>query len=205
MEINSPTITKICEALTSAQGSMEKASKDSKNPHFKSSYADITSMIDASQKYLSENGISFTSSVVPIDGSFFLIGSLMHTSGEWIRTYIPLLMGKNDMQALGSSITYARRQALSSLCNIATEDDDGSKAKEEPKSFKRTESFATEEEISEIRSVISKISVIDSDFSETKVVEACRIQSLSKIPSSGVDSLLKNLNKKLEILNEKSS
>ena len=38
------------------------------------------------------------------------------------------MLGKNDMQALGSAITYARRYALVSMLGLEQDDDDGNKA-----------------------------------------------------------------------------
>ena len=50
---------------------------------------------------------------------------LVHESGESFVTAIPLVLGKNDMQGLGSAITYARRYGIMSLLNLPAEDDDG--------------------------------------------------------------------------------
>lgn len=49
-------------------------------------------------------------------------------SGETLETPMPLLLGKRDMQGLGSAITYARRYGLMALAGIAPEDDDGNAA-----------------------------------------------------------------------------
>ena len=39
-------------------------------------------------------------------------------------------MGKQDMQALGSALTYARRYGLAAMVGVAPEDDDGNAAVE---------------------------------------------------------------------------
>jgi hypothetical protein len=45
-----------------------------------------------------------------------------------IECKVPLILSKNDMQGLGSAITYARRYGLVSMLGIIQEDDDGNKA-----------------------------------------------------------------------------
>jgi hypothetical protein len=62
------------------------------------------------------------------DGAQILISMLTHSSGEWFRSVFHLrpqgTKMTNDMQALGSGITYLRRYALCSMLGIAQEDDD---------------------------------------------------------------------------------
>jgi CHASE2 domain-containing sensor protein len=52
---------------------------------------------------------------------------LMHSSGEWISNTLLLACKKQDPQAMGSAITYARRYAYQSVLGIPSEDDDGEK------------------------------------------------------------------------------
>ena len=75
-EISSPTIGKITEALSKAQGKIENAVKDSRNPFFKSSYADLSSVMAVTKEPLSSNGLSFTSSIVQDSGTNFLVCTL---------------------------------------------------------------------------------------------------------------------------------
>src|SRR5690606_13851005 len=58
--------------------------------------------------------------------SYYIRTVLGHSSGQWISSTFRLIVGKNDMQGLGSAITYARRYAISALVGVVdTEDDDG--------------------------------------------------------------------------------
>src|SRR5665213_2598353 len=124
-KISSDTIGSISEALAKAQGSMGMALKDSSNPFFKSKYADLASVQGACQKPLSENNLSFTFSLTIVDGVNIVVGTLSHVSGEWFRSYMPVVTQKLDMQSIGSGISYARRYVLSALCGVAVCDDDG--------------------------------------------------------------------------------
>lgn len=126
--INSANIELISEALSKAQGVMESAIKDSSNPFFKSKFSDLTSVISVAKKPLADNGLSITSSVIQAGGINFLVCTLCHNSGQWMRSYMPLITAKGDMQGLAASITYSRRYSMMALCNIACEDDDGNVA-----------------------------------------------------------------------------
>ena len=55
----SESIKELAIALCIAQGQMGGAVKDSSNPFFKSSYADLTSVIKAIKEPFAQNGLSF--------------------------------------------------------------------------------------------------------------------------------------------------
>ena len=120
----------IAAALAKAQMAMGKARKDTTNTHFKSKYADLTSVMDACMPALNENGIAVYQPVRVEGGTTFVDTVLLHSSGETLQCSLPLVVGKNDMQGLGSAITYARRYGLMCMAGIAPEDDDGNAAVE---------------------------------------------------------------------------
>ena len=123
------TFTKIATALLKAQRSMGNATKDSKNPFFKSSYADLNSIREAVMPSLNENGITVLQPTVYRDGKAFVHTVLMHESGECISSDTEIISGKqNDPQAAGSGISYARRYGLQSFLNVGAVDDDGESA-----------------------------------------------------------------------------
>ena len=125
----SETITKISTALLQAQKSLTFASKNSKNPHFKNTYADLSAVIDAVKPALNEAGIVFLQTPTPSDnGYLFLTTRLIHESGEWIEDTATCPLPKQDPQGYGSALTYARRYSLMAACGIAPEDDDGNSA-----------------------------------------------------------------------------
>lgn len=123
-----PQHPNIATALAYAQGEMGKALKQANNPHFKSRYADLASVMDACMPALSRNGIAVIQPVIENEFGRSVVTRFIHGSGECLECAIPLILGKNDMQGLGSAITYARRYGLMSLAGIAPEDDDGNAA-----------------------------------------------------------------------------
>lgn len=130
-QLMSESIGKLAEALSLAQAEFKPALKDSKNPFFKSNYADFSSVVDASRAALTKHGLAViqgTSVVEEIGGIFFLRTVLAHKSGEWIGSLYPLKPIKDDPQGMGSCITYAKRYAYAAICGVVTEDDDGEAA-----------------------------------------------------------------------------
>ncbi len=124
-------MSEIYKALSKAQSKMKGAVKDSTNPHFRSRYADLESVIDALKAPFAEGGLSYYQSVSE-DGQR-LVTTIAHESGETISGSVPLIIGKQDMQGVGSAITYARRYGLAALAGVSQTDDDGNAACESPK------------------------------------------------------------------------
>ena len=119
----------IIKALLEAQKEMGMAKKDSKNPFFKSSYADLNSIMEACMPALNKHGIVVMQPIVQVEGKSFVKTLLLHESGETMDSTIEIIYSKgNDAQAQGSGITYARRYGMQSFLNIGAEDDDGNKA-----------------------------------------------------------------------------
>ena len=127
----SESIAELSAALSKAQGAMQGAIKDSSNPFFKSSYADLASVWDACRKPLSDNGLSVvqTSDLLPEHPDMVCIETILcHASGQWIKGRLAVKPVKSDPQSVGSCITYLRRYSLQSIVGIAPEDDDGNAA-----------------------------------------------------------------------------
>ena len=124
----SESIKELATALNKAQDAMGGAVKDAKNPFFKSSYANLSSVVEAIKQPFADNGLSYSQFPLTEDGLAGVETILMHISGEWIESKLLLPTTKKDPQAAGSAITYARRYALQSLAGIPSEDDDGSMA-----------------------------------------------------------------------------
>ena len=126
-EWKSDQIDKLAGALAKAQSEIRGAAKKSKNPFFNSNYADLHTVIESCMPQLSKNGISVVQGTDfnRTDG-WFVTTMLMHSSGQWIKSSCKIILGpKQDIQALGSAITYGRRYGLSSIAGIGQSDDDG--------------------------------------------------------------------------------
>jgi hypothetical protein len=126
--MQSETVGALAGALAKAQGEMENATKNAKNPHFKSNYADLAEILNTARPVLARHGIAVIQSPSYEGGEVQLETTLMHTSGEWIRGIASAPATKQDPQGIGSAVTYLRRYSLAAFVGIAQEDDDGQAA-----------------------------------------------------------------------------
>lgn len=124
----------IYAALAAAQAEMTRAKKDSNNPHFRSKFADLASVQDACFPALNKHGFAVFQPLVKEEDGLAVQTILAHESGEMLQCSIPLILAANNMQGLGSAITYARRYGLFCMSGVAPDDDDGNEAsKQAPK------------------------------------------------------------------------
>lgn len=130
----SDTIIELAKALAKAQGQISPALKDSENPHFRSKYADLSSVWAACRKPLTDNGLSVVQMPVdaPTPGSVALTTLLLHSSGEYISSTVSAPLTKQDAQGIGSALTYLRRYALSAIIGVVADDDDDGNAASRP-------------------------------------------------------------------------
>lgn len=127
--IKSDSIGKIAPALLKAQKNMGNASKDAKNPFFKSNYANLNSVREVAHPALNDQGITVLQPTVNKDGRNYVETLLLHESGEFVGSETEIVCSKmNDAQSQGSAISYARRYGLQALMSIGAEDDDGNKS-----------------------------------------------------------------------------
>jgi len=130
--MQSPDIGKLAEALSKAQSKMEGAKKDGNNPFFKSDYSTLFSVWQACRGPLTENSLSVTQTMGGNGtGLVTVYTTLMHSSGQWVKSALSIIPGKAGPQELGSCITYLRRYALAAMVGLSPLDDDAEAAMQE--------------------------------------------------------------------------
>jgi len=142
----------IATALSKAQGVMQGAKKDKKNPFFHSSYSTLASVFDAIRDPFSSNGLSVSQMIdVKDDGKQILRTQILHSSGEFLesRMWLPIEL---NPQKMGSAITYARRYSLMAIAGIPSEDDDGNQASGKPAPVS---SYISQQDVSNLESLIN--------------------------------------------------
>lgn len=125
--ITSENVSKISAALIKAQKTIKVAVFDAQNPHFKSRYATLGSVVEACKEALNANDICFIQgahSDAAFPGCVCVTTRLLHISGEYIEDTIVVPYGQQTAQAMGSSLTYGRRYGLASLLGIVSDEDD---------------------------------------------------------------------------------
>ena len=144
----------ITQAFNKFQDLNITALKDSSNPYFKSTYADLTSVINAVNQG-TQFGLKFNQFVefethlvtksredIMKDGTKSITTAQVLERDIWVRTVVNhILLGvvecrvpvlikgsdKDDPQKIGSAITYAKRYGLQSIYGLG-QDDDGNLA-----------------------------------------------------------------------------
>lgn len=126
---HSEVLGNLAKALASAQLEMKDAKKDSRNPHFKNTYASLSSVRETVTPVLAKHGLATLQTFEPHgDNGVCVVTWLLHESGQWINSRLYVPVQKKDAQGVGSAITYGRRYALAAICGIASDDDDDGEA-----------------------------------------------------------------------------
>ena len=122
----SEQIGALAAALSMAQAEMKGAKASSVNPFFKSNYADLHTVIESSLPHLNKHGLSIVQGHHRDEiGTFYVTTTLLHRSGQWIRSKLQMPVEKANAQGIGATTTYARRFSLCAMVGIAQTDDDG--------------------------------------------------------------------------------
>lgn len=127
---HSESLDKLLPALIKARGEFPAVKKDGYNPHFKSKFATLKAVQEATEPVMGKHGLVITQFPATVDGKPGLTTWLAHSSGQYIVDTTVLSLAKSDPQAQGSGITYLRRYGWSSVLGLVTDedDDDGNKA-----------------------------------------------------------------------------
>lgn len=123
-------------SLLAVQSEAPTLPKDATNPHFKSKYTPLDTIVQTIGPILQKHGLVWMTlpGIDAASGEPTLTYRLAHAeTGEVLEGSMPLLLTKKDAQSHGSAITYARRYALCSVLNlVADDDDDGHAAARQP-------------------------------------------------------------------------
>jgi len=100
---------------------------ESTNPHFGNPYATLPFVLNKTMKPLAECGLTVIQGATLLNGEFAVITRLVHTSGEWMETLLPIppsakALDRDASQAILSAYTYGRRGSLLALLGLAPVD-----------------------------------------------------------------------------------
>lgn len=199
VEKRSNEINEIVKALVKVQAEIKNPKKEANNPFFKSKYSTLDSVIETYKELCSKNDLVVMENPVSkvTESGKTLIGVeilLMHSSGQFIN-FDPYLLSpvKNDPQGVGSSITYARRYTLSSVFNIASEDDDDGNGASGNKAVKS----ATQAEVGNLKKEIIAFSTLmkeqGKDVAPEQVNTTLGITDFTQLTSDDVKQAITKL------------
>ena len=136
-----------CKSLKQGMLEFQKlavtAKKDGKNPHFRSNYSTLESVISAANQG-NQFGLFFTQEIDYIytshhdsKSTVIVVTTIRHEHDE--ETFVsklPIILSPINMenpQKIGSAITYAKRYTLQSVYGLPSEDDDANEASTQPR------------------------------------------------------------------------
>jgi hypothetical protein len=116
-------------AFCAAQADFAAVEKNAKNPHLKTEYARLDSVLEAIRPALNRHGIALMQPPRTEDGWMHVDTILIHAeTGEKMQCSYPVSSLPQPHQALGAALTYARRYSILGFMGIFpedVEDDDG--------------------------------------------------------------------------------
>jgi len=125
----------LINALVKAQQEIDHVVQDANNPFFKSDYASLKEVIDSVKKPLNSNGILLQQVAHDCENGV-CVETVFHGHGGILSTgKVTIPAAKQDPQAYGSALSYAKRYSLLMACGVATkkEDDDAEAAMQRSK------------------------------------------------------------------------
>ena len=219
----SEVINELAAALSKAQGEMQAAVKDKINPFYKSSYADLGSVWDAARPVLSKYGLCVmqTTEMNSERNQIIMVTTLAHTSGQWVKSYLPLNPAKNDSQGVGAAITYLRRYSLSALVGVVCDDDDDGETSvgrgktlqqnqnnKPPVEKQDPQSAAERLGKAEIVALTTLINSLDEESSKSFrnwIKKTFSADSIQEIPKDCFEKCMVSLNAKIKYLKDQES
>lgn len=191
----SENIVEISKAMNLAQREMRPAIKDSTNPHFRSKYSDLASVMDAIREPIGNNGLSIWQDATLQELGVSVTTRIVHVSGQWVE-FGPLTIpiGKKDAHAVGSACSYGKRYALcAALGVVSDDDDDGNKA---VSSYNKSDTNVNHKKVDTKTMQITKQPIQDQVAESDNVIETITKEqwdSLKKLISQCTDKFQDNV------------
>ena len=133
---SSKQISEIAAALSAAQGKFTNPARNREvtvttkaGATYKFTYTTLAAIADMVRGPLAANGLAICHSLGTDEQGPSCSTRLLHVSGQWIETWIPVIVAQEaNAQGWGSAITYARRYGLCTLLAIIADEDDDANA-----------------------------------------------------------------------------
>lgn len=129
----------VLPALLKAKRQFVTVKKDKKNSHLHNTYATLDSILQAVTPALVNSNLMLMQDMLESDDKsrMKVETTILHESGQWVKYYSEICIVKNDPQACGSALTYARRYAIAAALGLAQADDDAQIAMKSAEEWKR--------------------------------------------------------------------
>jgi hypothetical protein len=186
----------LATALIAAKLKFKPILKTKTNPHYKSKYACLDSILEAISEALATSGLLLIQPTEIDNGTPVLKTILIHAStGDRFESILPLPV-LTDPQKLGSALTYYRRYGICNLLAISPdEDDDGrSCSTSKPESELRQSNGLPSVDvfrINEISTLAKSLGLTQSDITElVRNNFTCKVSQMNTSEFAQLKSLM---------------
>lgn len=181
-------------AFVAAKKEIKPIARNQYNEQTKSNYTDAMAIADVVDPIIEKHGLALTYGTEPCDrdGYYRMVCDLLHEDGHEKRyeADIPIdsagikgTVNKTPTHAFGSSMTYGKRYIKMMIFDIATKDDDGNGASEEP--------IIDENQVQKLRGQLQA-----TETEEALFCKFCKIPTLEDMPLSKFEPAMKRLQNK---------
>lgn len=178
-------------AYVKAQAGMGAVFKDAANPAFKSKYASLAAVNDATIPAFNAQGLAIVQAP-SFDGEMLSVETyVIHTDGGWLKSTLSVRPAKIDAQGIGSAVTYLRRYGLMAMAGVSPEDDDGNAASSVPGRFTTAPEKVTLSEAAHLEKVADEVGARKVDF-----LKAMGVLAFKDFPAGDYDKALAALERK---------
>lgn len=197
-ECKSTEKNEVYAALAKAQAEMSLAGEDNINPFHKSKYANLADFIKASRPALTKNGLCVIHQIITkSDGRSVMRTILGHTSGQSISSTMTIAPAKNDIQSIGSYITYLKRYMYAALIGAVagSEDDDGEMAVGRGKPQIVHKQFINDNQLKMLKTLLS-----DRPAIYEMLLDKHNLEFLDNLPATSYETVLAEIQKAIREL-----
>lgn len=184
---------KMFKAMALYYGEVQNPENTTFNTFFKSKYAPLNEVLNATRPVMSKFGLACTQTTGVENGECVVTTLLVHEGGGCI--YYPVLKAKPskpDVQGIGATITYLRRFSLNAVSGVAGEvDDDGDNASGGNEIKGKTKKLLTKRD--ELVSVC-KVKAVKNRVAVTDILKEYATDGVIKdIPEAKLDEVIKKI------------
>lgn len=175
-------------AISNAQAEFSTVAKNATNPHFKSKFAPLDTIIEMIRPILPKHGLAVMQFTDIAEAGIVVETVITHSSGQYISGALAMPVVKQDPQGYGSALTYGRRYALAAALGIVSDEDvEGNATDKQKDSAKKPEKISIDQAIV-LRDLLSQ----GRQFTEKIFCAQAKVSRLEDLSADRYDGAFKH-------------
>lgn len=125
----------LAAAMSAALAELGPVHRNKRNPHYRSTYADLAAVVEAIRGPATRNGIAWSHTTnINSEGWIVVITTIIHAGGGYRTHAFPAKPSKTDPQSIAGVISYGMRYGLLQAFGLPTSDDRDGEPRRRPSS-----------------------------------------------------------------------